>query len=154
MSAATVLSARFDELGVRTFHDIVRLRLDAFVVEQRCPYPELDGRDLLPTTRHLWIEEGGAVVAYLRLYPGADGSTWIGRVVTAADQRRQGLGALLMRTALETAPRPVRISAQTRLAEWYAGQGFVRSGNDFVEDGILHTPMVLEAVNSGLPAGR
>ena len=43
------------------------------------------------------------------------------------------------------APRPVRISAQARLEAWYAGLGFVRCGDDFVEDGIPHTPMRLEA---------
>ena len=119
------------------------MRVDTFVVEQDCPYPELDGRDALPDTRHLWFEEGGQVVAYLRLYPGDEDATWIGRVVTAAEHRGRGLGALLMRRALELAPPPVRISAQARLAGWYAALGFVRCGPDFIEDGIPHTPMVL-----------
>ncbi len=144
VSTPAVRSASFDELTARTFHDIVRLRLDTFVVEQRCPYPELDGRDILPTTRHLWIEKDGEVVAYLRLYLGADGSSWIGRVATAPGQRGRGLAASLMRSALATAPRPVRISAQVRLEGWYAGFGFTRCGGDFLEDGMPHAPMVLE----------
>lgn len=143
VSADSVRTASFDELPRRTFHDIVRLRLDTFVVEQECVYHELDGRDVLPTTTHAWIEDGGEVVAYLRIYPGDDGVTWIGRVVTAPSHRRRGLGARLLAHVLEIAGRPVRISAQTRLSAWYAALGFVRCGDDFLEDGILHTPMRL-----------
>lgn len=144
MTAPAVQSARFAELSARTFHDIVRLRLATFVVEQRCAYPELDGRDILPTTQHLWVEDGGEVVSYLRFYPGAENATWIGRVVTATAQRNRGLGALLMTHALAAAARPVRISAQARLQSWYEAFGFTRCGDDFLEDGIAHTPMVLK----------
>jgi ElaA protein len=145
VTAPTVHSRRFATLPSRTFHDIVRLRVDTFIVEQGCPYHELDGRDILPTTEHVWIEEDGEVVAYLRMYPGDDGVTWIGRVVTAKAHRGRGLGAQLMRSALARTTPPVRISAQSRLADWYGGFGFERSGPDFIEDGIAHTPMVLSA---------
>jgi ElaA protein len=124
---------------------MVRLRVDTFIVEQDCPYRELDGRDILPTTEHFWVEEVGGVVSYLRMYPGDEGGTWIGRVVTAPTHRGRGLGGLLMRHALARAARPVRISAQARLAPWYAGLGFQRCGPDFTEDGIPHTPMLLSA---------
>lgn len=139
-----VHAASFEDLSARTFHDMVRLRVDTFIVEQGCPYPELDGRDVLPTTEHLWVEDDGGVVSYLRMYPGAEGATWIGRVVTAASHRGRGLGGLLMRSALSRAPRPVRISAQSRLAPWYAGLGFQRCGPDFLEDGMPHMPMRLD----------
>ncbi|HWF58617.1 MAG TPA: GNAT family N-acetyltransferase [Candidatus Dormibacteraeota bacterium] len=131
-------------LDARTFHDMVRLRLDTFIVEQHCAYPELDGRDILPTTQHLWVERDGDVASYLRMYPGDEGATWIGRVVTAPTHRGRGLGSVLMRHALGRAPRPVRISAQSRLEPWYAGFGFQRCGPDFLEDGMPHTPMRLE----------
>lgn len=130
-------------LTARTFHDMVRLRVDTFIVEQACPYGELDGRDVLPTTEHLWAEVDGDVVSYLRMYPGEEGATWIGRVVTAPDQRGRGLGSVLMRHALGRAVGPVRISAQSRLAPWYAGFGFQVCGPDFLEDGMPHTPMLL-----------
>lgn len=122
----------------------MRLRVDTFIVEQDCPYRELDGRDILPTTEHLWVEEDGGVVSYLRMYPGDEGATWIGRVVTASTHRGRGLGSLLMRHALGRAGRPVRISAQARLAPWYEALGFQRCGPDFLEDGIAHTPMRLD----------
>ena len=137
-------TAGFDELPARIFHDIVRLRVDTFVVEQRCPYPELDGRDVLAATRHVWLEDGGEVLGYLRTYPGADGATWIGRVVTAPRHRGRGIGARLMQSALAASARPVLINAQSRLAGWYAGFGFTACGDDFVEDGIRHTPMRLD----------
>lgn len=149
MTQPAIHAARFEELSARTFHDIVRLRLDTFIVEQDCPYHELDGRDLLPTTEHLWIEEGGVPVSYLRMYPGTDGATWVGRVVTAPSHRGRGLGGMLMRRAIEEAARPVRISAQARLAPWYAAMGFERCGPDFLEDGIAHTPMRLGATEAG-----
>ena len=144
MSAPALHAATFEKLSARTFHDMVRLRVDTFIVEQSCSYHELDGRDILPSTEHLWVEEDGGVVSYLRMYPGDEQATWIGRVVTAPTHRGRGLGGLLMRHALSRAARPVRISAQARLASWYAGLGFERCGPDFIEDGIPHTPMLLD----------
>ncbi len=143
VSTPPIHVARFHELSARTFHDIVRLRLDTFIVEQDAPYHELDGRDLLESTEHFWVEIDGAPVSYLRAYPGPEAATWIGRVVTAPAYRGRGLSTLLMRHALDRVPRPVRISAQERLGPWYAGMGFERCGLDFVEDGIAHTPMRL-----------
>ncbi len=143
VTSPAIRSATFDALSARTFHDIVRLRVDTFIVEQDCPYPELDGRDVLPSTQHFWVEHDGEVVSYLRMYPGTDEATWIGRVVTAQSHRGRGLGGLLMRHALSSATGPVRISAQARLAPWYGSMGFERCGEDFDEDNMPHTPMVL-----------
>ncbi|MHB8719282.1 MAG: GNAT family N-acetyltransferase [Candidatus Dormibacteria bacterium] len=135
--------ATFGELSLRTFHDIVRLRLAVFVEEQRCPYAELDGRDVLATARHGWISDASEVVSYLRTYEDADGTTWIGRVVTARSHRRRGLAGRLMRDALARSRQPVRLSAQSHLVPWYGSFGLVRCGEDFDEDGIRHTPMLL-----------
>lgn len=149
MAAPSIQIAHFAELSTRTFHDIVRLRLDAFVVEQRCPYHELDGLDLLDTTEHLWVEDEAAPVSYLRSYPGPDAATWLGRVVTAPSHRGRGLGTLLVAHALDRATGPVRVAAQARLARWYESLGFERAGPDYVEDGILHTPMLLRGRAGG-----
>ncbi len=151
----TVHVASFADLSARMLHDIVRLRIDTFVVEQGCAYAELDGRDVLEATRHAWIELDGAVVCYLRVYPAEDEGTWLGRVVTAPAHRSQGLAGLLMRHVLATLPRPVRISAQSRLAGWYARFGFVSSGPEQMEDGIPHTPMRLDGGSAppALPDG-
>jgi ElaA protein len=135
-------NAALGELDPATLYRILALRVDVFVVEQNCPYPELDGRDLEPAARLVWAERAGQVLATLRLLVDADGSARIGRVATAADARGSGLAALMMTRALELAAgRPVVLDAQAHLADWYARFGFVRTGADFDEDGIRHTPM-------------
>ncbi|MET8064684.1 GNAT family N-acetyltransferase, partial [Micromonospora sp. NPDC005313] len=91
--------ASFADLDARTFHDLLRLRVDVFVVEQSCPYPELDGRDVEPGTRHLWLSSDGAVVAYLRILADPDGVARIGRVVVARGARGAGVAGALMTTA-------------------------------------------------------
>jgi ElaA protein len=125
-------------------YDILRLRAEVFVAEQECVYVDPDGRDLEPGTRHLWIEDPeGVVVSTLRVLAEPDGGSAIGRVVTAPIHRSRGLAARLVRGALACAPRPVRINAQSQLADWYRAFGFVAEGDEFVEDGIAHVPMVL-----------
>jgi len=135
--------ARFSELDNATLYALLKLRTEVFVVEQQCPYPELDGRDIEPGTRHVWIEDGeGAPLAYVRVLvdPAA---TRVGRVVTAKAHRRTGAAALLMRHALSTTTGPVVLDAQAYLRGWYERFGFVVSGPEYEEDGIVHVPMRL-----------
>lgn len=130
------------ELGPVTLYRILALRADVFVVEQDCVYADLDGRDLEPDARQLWIEQDARVVATLRLLNDADGTARIGRVATAASARGRGFAAALMRRALEiTGDREIVLGAQAYLVDWYAAFGFVRDGADYVEDGIPHVPM-------------
>lgn len=138
-----IMCAGFDDLPPATAYRIWQLRMSVFVVEQACAYQELDGRDLEPTTRHLWVEEGaGAVTAYLRLFPEPSGDLRIGRVCVAPSDRGKGLGRRLMRAAHEQAGnRDIVLDAQSHLARWYAGLGYVVTGPTFVEDGIPHMPM-------------
>lgn len=134
--------ASIAELDARTFHDLLRLRVDVFVVEQACPYPELDGRDVEPGTRHLWLTRDGAVAAYLRILADPAGVARIGRVVVAPSARGEGLAGRLMSEALAlVGDRPCVLEAQSHLVGFYAGHGFTVSGPDYVEDGIPHTPM-------------
>jgi ElaA protein len=140
MSSA-VRAVTFTELDTRTLYAILRLRVDVFVVEQACPYPELDGRDLESSTVHLWTSDGAGPTAYLRVLQDVD-ATRIGRVCTRADSRGSGLAADLMRAALDRfADQPVILDAQAHLAGWYARLGFRADGPEFVEDGIPHIPM-------------
>lgn len=139
---ATVQDALVADLDPVTLYKILRLRVDVFVVEQGCPYPELDGRDLEPSARQLWIADGDAVTATLRLLRDPDGTARIGRVATAVDARGAGLAARLMNRALELAGADDAVlDAQEQLESWYGRFGFVRSGQGFVEDGIPHVPM-------------
>lgn len=139
--AGEVRVAAFAELRADTAYRLWALRSEVFVVEQDCPYLDLDGRDAEPSTRHLWVERGGEPVATLRLL---DEGTHlrIGRVATRAAHRGAGLAAALVDAALALAgERTVLLDAQSHLVDWYTGFGFEPSGRGFVEDGIPHTPM-------------
>lgn len=140
-SVSDIRDQSFDKFDALALYALLRLRVDVFVVEQECPYPELDGRDLEPTTRHVWIDEGGMPVACLRLLAEPDGSHRISRVATAVDQRHQGLAGLLVDHVMATTPGRVVLDAQTYLEPWYVEHGFARTGDEFTDDGIPHVPM-------------
>ncbi|CAN5904307.1 GNAT family N-acetyltransferase [soil metagenome] len=137
-----VCSAAFAQLDVATLYAILQLRGEVFVVEQRCVYRELDGRDTEPTARHLWIATPtGAVCAYLRTLDESDGGTRIGRVVTAPAWRSRGLADRLVRHVLAEMSGPVVAEAQAHLRHWYEQRGFAVVGPGYDEDGITHVPM-------------
>lgn len=131
----------FDDLDARTSYELWRLRQQVFVVEQASPYPDLDGRDLEPTTRHVLLEDGATLIGCLRLLD--DGDAWrIGRVVVAAGARGRGLARLLMDEAMRlVGDRAARLDAQVALAGFYRSYGFEEAGPEFVEDGVAHLPM-------------
>lgn len=139
----------FQELDPATLYALLRLRIDVFVVEQACPYPELDGRDLESATRHLWLAPAGDPAdpqSYLRILTEPDGAARIGRVCTAAKARGLGLSRQLMAAALDRCgDRPCVLDAQSYLADFYRSFGFIETGPEFVEDGIPHVPMRREA---------
>jgi ElaA protein len=140
-----VLVAGVDDLPVRTAYDVWRLRQQVFVVEQDCPYPDLDGRDLEASTRHVVLLDDAdgrdAVLGTLRVL---DDGGWarIGRVVVAPAARGSGLAAVMMDEAMaRCGDREVRLDAQTGLTSFYEHYGFVVTGPQFDEDGIMHVPM-------------
>jgi ElaA protein len=141
MSEPRLRQARFAELTPFEVYALCRLRVDVFVVEQECPYPELDGRDLEPATVHLWFESAGEVAATIRILD--DGaSRAIGRVATAAGSRGQGLAARLIEEGIALCGDfPITLGAQAHLEGWYERFGFRRSGPGYIEDGIPHVPM-------------
>ncbi|MEO8888291.1 MAG: GNAT family N-acetyltransferase [Jatrophihabitantaceae bacterium] len=140
---ATLHEALLADLDAVTLYRILALRSAVFVVEQDCVYADPDGRDLEPTARQLWASDAdGQVVATLRLLQDPDGTARIGRVATAVSARGDGLAAQLMRRALELAsPGVIVLDAQAYLHDWYTRFGFVRDGEDYLDDGILHVPM-------------
>jgi ElaA protein len=142
--------ATLDELDARTGYEAWRLRQDVFVVEQACAYPDLDGRDAEPGTRHVVLldeERGGRVVATARVLDDGDVQR-IGRVVCHPDVRGTGASGVLMRAALDVAtaaaPRAdVVLGAQSPLTGFYGHFGFAPDGPEYLEDDIPHTPMRL-----------
>jgi ElaA protein len=145
VSEYDVRVAAAEELDVRTSYLLWQLRESVFVVEQHCPYPELDGRDLEPGTRHVWVAaedaDGERPVAYLRVLDDGDVAR-VGRVLVAASHRGRGLAAVLMARAHELcAGRPVVLDAQSYLVDFYTGLGYEITGPEFLDDGIPHLPM-------------
>ncbi|MFJ9312641.1 GNAT family N-acetyltransferase [Pimelobacter simplex] len=136
--------AAFAELDPATLYALLRLRVDVFVVEQACAYPELDGRDTEPGTRHLWLtqDDDGAPAAYLRVLSEPDGSARIGRVVVTPAARGGGAAGRLMAAALaEVGDRPSVLDAQAHLVAFYGRHGYAATGPEYLEDGIPHVPM-------------
>jgi ElaA protein len=137
----TLHDATGPELTATQLHDLLRLRGDVFVVQQKAAYPDIDGQDLLPDTRHLWFDGEDGVTAYLRVLLDPDGVRRIGRVVTAANARGRGLAGKLMDAAL-TVPGEYVLDAQTYVRNFYARYGFVAEGTEYVDDdGIPHIRM-------------
>jgi ElaA protein len=135
------------DLDAPTLYELLKLRVEVFVVEQSCAYPELDGRDLLAETRDFWLQAtDGEVICTLRLMEEhIDGKKVfrIGRLCTKRSARGQGHTARLLRAALaDVGDYPCRINAQLYLAGMYAQHGFLRDGDDFLEDGVPHVPML------------
>ena len=148
--ALTVDIARLDALTPGELHDLFRLRIDVFVVEQNCPYPEIDGKD--PEALHLRLLEDGRLAAYARIF-AADATASearIGRVVVAPGYRGQRLGERVMREAIaacgKLAPGAViAISAQAHLQRFYGSLGFSVTSAEYLEDGIPHVDMIRPA---------
>lgn len=137
----------FDELSAHELYAVLKARIDVFVVEQNCPYPEIDGDD--PRAIHLWAEQNGNVAAYCRIFqPGIkyDESS-IGRVLTTQKYRKMNLGKTLMKNAIGIVEArfrttSIRISAQDYLLPFYTDLGFISTGKSYLEDEIPHSEML------------
>lgn len=138
---------RFDRLTPREVYEILKVRTAVFVVEQECPYQEVDGTDY--DSLHVWLEENDSIVAYLRVFEKdkEKNMVQIGRVLSA--RRGEGLGAKILEHGIEAArlelnAESIFIEAQTYALPFYEKFGFKACGEEFLEDGIPHTPMMLE----------
>ena len=138
----------FPELTLEELYEILKLRVDVFVVEQKCPYPEIDGADL--DAHHLFLRDEHGISAYLRVLKAgmkfAEPS--LGRILTT--RRGEGLGAEIVRRGIEfvreefNAER-IRIEAQVYARGFYEKLGFRQCSEPFWDDGIEHIEMLWEA---------
>ena len=138
---------KFDRLTAREVYEILKIRTAVFVVEQECPYQEVDGTDY--DSLHVWLEEENEIVAYLRIFErdSESGTVQIGRVLSK--RRGEGLGAKVMGYGIEAAQlemgaKAIFIEAQTYALDFYKKFGFVACGEEFLEDGIPHIKMILK----------
>lgn len=132
-------------------YQLIKLRIDVFVVEQTCAYPELDNKDIAEGVHHLFAMDGEQVVAVARLLPA--GTSYpvssIGRVAVAAQWREKKLGHELLKKAvtacLDLWPgQPIKIGAQAHLTGFYGQHGFKVASETYLEDGIPHVDMLRE----------
>lgn len=140
----------FEALSLMEFHELLKLRVDVFVVEQACPYPELDGQD--PSAIHILGHNAeNEIVAVARILPPApDDVPHIGRIAVRQDLRGKGIAKELMNVALEEVAkrygtRRSALAAQSHLEKFYAAFGYVRQGPDYPWDGIPHVDMLRTA---------
>jgi ElaA protein len=138
----------FGECSPAVLYELLRFRQQIFVVEQRSPYPDLDGNDV--SARHLLLRAEGLLAGYLRLLPptAASGSIRIGRLAVAAHLRRHGLGRRLMAEALSFwrlhyPNQSIVLSAQLQLVRFYENFGFVGTGAPFDDFGVAHVEMTM-----------
>ncbi len=139
---------RFDSLSTVELYEMLQLRSEVFVVEQSCAFQDMDGADQ-QALHLLGTDSAGHLQAYARCIPAGlkFKEASIGRVITSAAMRGQGAGHVLMREAIERlhqawGHQAIRISAQSRLADFYRQHGFEPSGQPYIEDGIPHIEML------------
>jgi ElaA protein len=150
-SSAHWFVREFDQLASSQLYAILAARVAVFVVEQDCPYQDIDGLDEIAI--HVWAESPeGKLLAYARILPPGRrfAEPAIGRVLTTAAGRGLGIGRALMRRSLvETERRfpgqAIRISAQQYLERFYAGLGFETVSEPYLEDDIPHLEMLRPA---------
>lgn len=145
--------ARWRELSIDQFFEIVRLRYAVYALEQRVDAEDFDAVDRAPTTEHWWIrDDDESLIAYLRLLtppagepypPKLSPATWVvGRMVVRQDQRRKGLAQHLLRAALDAHPNEAFVlHAQAYTKSLYEKLGFTVFGQPFDEAGIAHVRM-------------
>ena len=138
------VSKFFEELTTTELYEIMKARVNVFVVEQNCPYPELDDIDY--ESLHIYYENAGHVQAYIRAFVKEPGTVQMGRVLTV--DRGKGLGGTLLKEGLREIRsnfdlQKIYIEAQTYAIGFYEREGFVVCSGEFLEDGIPHVKMEL-----------
>lgn len=138
---------RFEELSPEEIYEILQIRVAVFVVEQNCPYQEVDGRDR--HSYHVYLRDSVGIAAYLRVVDKGISfeAVSIGRVLTR--ERGHGLGSKILLAGIETAREKlgadrIEIEAQSYAKEFYEKAGFRQTSEEFLEDGIPHIQMALE----------
>lgn len=138
---------RFNELSIGELYEILKLRVNVFVVEQNCPYPELDDND--QEAIHVYLRNGNGIQAYLRVMDRGVESEYVsmGRVI--AVKRRSGWGTCIVKEGIKAAKDifnadTIYLEAQTYVKGLYEKLGFKQVSEEFLLDGIPHIKMELK----------
>ena len=137
----------FAELNKKELYEILKLRVDVFVVEQECPYPELDDKDDI--AYHLIGRDNREIIAYSRLFLPGDyfEEAAIGRVIVKEEYREQNIGTEMLEVSVrflidDKNARDIKLSAQNHLRKFYGKHGFEPVSEVYLEDGIPHIDML------------
>ena len=139
---------KWGDLSIDEVQSIFGLRSEVFIVEQECPFQDVDGRD--PEADHLLLYENNILCGYTRIFPK---NTYFkeasfGRTVVKKTHRGKGYGHVLVKESLKYLKnkneRPIKISAQSYLKEFYLSHGFIARGEEYLEDNIPHITMFFE----------
>ena len=148
----TTLLTEFEKLTPTQLYDILKLRQDIFMIEQKCLYQDIDNSD--SEAHHLLMYEENVLAAYLRIFaPGVKfKEASIGRIVVSPDFRGSSVGKELITTGIRNTfelfkNSDIRIEAQAALKNYYRRFGFVEEGKVYVVDDIDHLQMVLKNVS-------
>ncbi|MFC3039332.1 GNAT family N-acetyltransferase [Virgibacillus xinjiangensis] len=140
---------KFNELSNNELYNLLKARVEVFVVEQDCPYPELDDYDQKAV--HCYLDIKGEPAALVRLLPA--GSKFehpsIGRVMVAEKHRGKGYGKEVMKRAMAYITEvwsedSIHIMAQEYLKQFYMSLGFRQASEMYLEDNIPHIDMIWE----------
>lgn len=145
-----IVLKRWNELTVDELYEIAALRQQIFIVEQDCPYRDLDYKD--QQAFHVWYAQEGEILSYIRLLPRGisfPASPSIGRVVTKDTARKRGLSRELMMYGINyifnnLQSDSIEISGQKYLRSFYESLGFRVEGDEYLEDNIPHYHMILK----------
>ena len=135
---------KFNEIDIKTLHNIFLIRAEVFIVEQQCAYQDIDGKDT--NSIHIIGKKREEIIAYSRIMNLNNDFCSIGRVLVKKDLRKKGLGIKLMKKSIEIATKlynkkKIKISAQEYLENFYEELGFKHTGKSYLEDGIPHIEM-------------
>lgn len=140
-------SSEFDQLSGIDVYEMLAFRVAVFVVEQNCPYQEVDGHDV--NALHVFGKDEKGIAAYARLLPSGEKyeTPSIGRVIIRSDLRGKGVGHELIKNCIHLMnerwnPEQIQLQAQAHLERFYASHGFITESEPYDEDGIPHIDMI------------
>ena len=140
---------KYQDLGPERLYEILKLRSEVFVVEQKCAYQDLDNKD--EKALHLVGEKNNKIIAYTRIFKKGDffKNSSIGRVLVKKEYRNKDYGRIIMRRSIEKLKEDpkeekIELSAQKYLLKFYSELGFEKKGEEYLEDNIPHVKMILK----------
>jgi ElaA protein len=133
----------FNELNNTQLYYILRLRSEVFVVEQNCIYQDIDNKD--QRALHVIGEVDNKIVAYTRIFKSGDyfKNASIGRVIVKKKYRKKNM-EFSVKKSIQLKEKKIELSAQKYLIKFYSDLGFVKEGEEYLEDNIPHIKMILK----------